>query len=466
MSGSLTVIGGHSGNTLTGLVSVPISFLPGTLQTTLTSLSTAVTGGIETLNNSSVVGGPVSSGLLELSNFDSSGASTGNYSINATVPAGYNTLIVEVAGSETLTGNGTTDLALFGSNSTVNYTEMSGSGSIYASGNDNILADGTNYYAVGGTIGGNAFNILSNTGSVTTEGGSNTIFIAGLSDTVYSGGSNDLIASAATLGSTTVAGFANFIGLSGSNTITAVGTGSINAFIDTGYSGKLYFINDSSSASTITGLAGTVTVFAGAGGGHYEGGALGNNYLVGGFSQSSLDGGAGLVTLVGSTAGNDTLIAAGSVSGAGFNVINAGGQNSLGAVTTSGNDVLQSTSTAGSTYFTLNEGNDLVTASGGGTQYVTFNTMGSATVVGSNEAIKNQFYLSQDASQGGATDMISNFNFSRDNFSLVNSPDVTISGVANNQTIGGDQTGAIINLSNGTRIELVNVSVRDRKSVV
>jgi len=431
-------------------VTVPISFAPGvlqtTLQSTLSSLSAAVQTGTEGLSNSSIVGGAVTTpSILELSNVDSTGASTGNYSGSFTVPSGYNALVVEVTGSETITGSSSVNLALFGANSTVNYTQTSGNASVFASGNDNVVLGGLSYSVVGGTVGGNSFAVLSDEGFVTTEASSasNIVFVAGQADSVVSNGSNDIIASGATAGSITVSGFANYIGTSGSDTITAVGTGSIHGLIDSGYAGSIYFINNSTSASTISGFSGSITVFAGAGGGHYEGGGDGHNFL---------EGQAGLVTLVGSSAGNDTLIAGGN-STTGMNILQ--GSNSIES---GGNQTLISESTAGSTLFVLNAGADQVSASGTGNQQFVLSDTGYATITGSTTSgAVNQYVLAQTSTQGGNNDYIKNFSLTRDSFSLID-PGVSISGVTNGDNLGGDVTGSVVSLSNGTTIKLVGVT--------
>ncbi len=457
-SGALTVIGGVNNHALTGLVTLTGGFDAGTtttLQTLLSAASAAATigGNFQNINVAGDSGfitpaggiGPL--GTLVISNTDSVGATTGGAAtIALTVPSAYSALVVQAPGTELITGNGAdSTLAIFDGASTVSYVASTGSGSVYAAGADNVLVDGSSYSVVGGTIGGNAFNVLSNLGAVTTEGGSNVILIAGLADTVVSNSSDDFIGAAAKQGSITVSGFANVIGTNGSTTVTAVGTGTVNAFIDAGYAGKLDFINQSTSASTITGLAGSVTVFGGVGGGHYEGGGLGNN---------SLTGGTGAVTLVGSNAGGDTLSAASSIGGG--NYLIAGGTDSLGNVTTGGNQTLIATSTAGSTTFVLGTGVDLVTTSGSGEQFIKLNSTGFATIVGSAAATTNQFVLS--SSDGGNSDVIKNFRIGTDHFSLYSSPGVSISGIANNQTLSAGVTGAVVSLNNGTTIKLVGAS--------
>jgi hypothetical protein len=329
------------------------------------------------------------------------------------------------------------------------YHVSSGSGVISTSGGNQVVASGTSFSVFIGIAGQDHVALLSTIGAVTTSGGANTILIAGNSDTVVSNSADDFVVSTAAQAVITVSGFANIVENSGSATITAIGSGCVNALAGTGRASEIDFINASSDASTVTGLNGSITVFGGAGGGYYRGGALGNNSLIGG---------TGLVTLVGSSKGGDTLVASGSVNGAGFNTLDAGLPASSGAVTTGGNDVLQSTSASGTTYFNLNAGNDQVTASGGGIQYINFNPIGEATVVGSNAAVMNQFYLNQSAGEGGTTDMISNFDLARDNFLLNGTSNPTISSVANSQNFGGGLSGAVISLSNGSTIELVSVS--------
>jgi hypothetical protein len=334
------------------------------------------------------------------------------------------------------------------------FSETVGSGSILASGDDTIIAAGSSYNIEGASSGGDNIVNFSSVGGVTTEGGSNNVFVSGNSDTIVSNGSNDLIVSGANSATISVSGFADFIGLSGDETVSTIGTGSIVGLIGWGYAGKMCFINDSSSASTITGMGGQLTVFGGAGGGHYQGGALGSNLL---------EGGSGLVTLVGSTAGNDTLIAAGS-STTGINVIQASSMINSG-----GNQTLVSESTAGTTLFVLNAGLDNVSAAGSGTQYFILSNQGEATVAGTTDSNgNNQFFLTQTSAQGGNSDLIINFSIQKDNFSIVNSTGVSIAGAVDEQNLGGGATGCLVSLSNGTTIKLegVNFTATQLASIV
>ena len=118
MSGSLTVIGGHSSTQgLTGLVTVPSGFtatspLITSLQYLLTADSRVVSTGGASFENLNVAGqsgtetatvGGFATGILEITNTSSVGVtSAGSANISLSVPTGYNTLIVQAPAAVTV----------------------------------------------------------------------------------------------------------------------------------------------------------------------------------------------------------------------------------------------------------------------------------------------------------------------------------------------------------------------------
>jgi hypothetical protein len=409
----------------------------------------------------------VASNQLLVSNMDSTGATVaGAASVSLTVPSGYTSLQVEAPGAETITGNGANEFqASFGANSSVNFTSNGGSGTIAANGtSDSVLLTGSAWAVTGSTLGGNSFELLSTLAAITTAGGVNTIFAVGTSDTIVSAGTGDTILDVAGPGTSavvTVSGAAAFVGRNGAYTITAVGSGSVNAVLQPGASGSMDFINNSTVASLVNGASGSLTAFGGAGGGLYSGGGQG---------QNSLAGGSGNAWLVGSAAGNDTLIANGSIATAvpggggalNFNILVGGATDSTGAVTSAGNQTMLSNASAGETLFEMNRGNDQVSAAGGQTQYFFLNAVGNATISGSAAATQNQFYLTQSSRGGGTSDVIQNFSLARDQFDVINSSGVTIAAVTPNQVFYNNSAGVVsgtdIALSNGSHIKLVGLT--------
>ncbi len=453
MSSSVTVIGGHSGATLTGLVSVQLDQAPATasfLQSTLSTLSADVTASAEFLNNSSIAGISESNGLWEITNTDSTGATTaGSTSIDSTVPSGYNTLIVQAPGADTITGNGAQNfLAIFGSNSSVNFTSDGGSGSIVASSGDFINVSGTfadtGWGVLGSDAGNDTINTTAGNTGISTSGAGNVIGLAGLSSTVLAGGSNDLIAGYGGANIISVTGGADVEISGGADTVYAgVGMTSVDVFFINSGGGSLDFINNSTVSASVTGGAdgssGSVTVFGGAAGGYYQGGTFGNNSLVGG------------------SAGSTTLI------GAGINNFLSviGGTGDLFA----GDGTATLVGGAGSTndQFAGGLGTDSIVSFGSGTNSFFVGNTGSETLTGSTvTGASNDYYFIQSsgsAGGGGGTDVITNFNVGKDNifinpFNHDTSANIsTITGA----TIGGAASSEV-QLSDNTIIKLVGVT--------
>ncbi len=482
MSGSLTVIGGHTNSFVNGAVSVPSGFtVPVTsfLQSYLSVISGEVSAnsinfyndnlggasGVQTVPAGSGATPASASGLLEITNTDSGAGAGSTPGIQLTVPSGYSSLVVQEPGTESITGNGTDNfVAVFGAQSSVNFTASSGSGSIFAAGSDTVLVGGTAWSIAGGTVGGNVFELLSNSAALGTEGGANTILAAGISDSIVSGGSNDLIIAVGGPGTSVTAsvlGGSTFIGRDGAYTIDAIG-GSVGGAIASGYGGTIDFINNSTVGSVLSGGNGALTVFGGAGGGLYIGGALGSNSMVGG---------TGDAIFIGSSGGNDTLIAngdsatsfyfGGMSNNVGSNLLIAGSQDATGAVTTGGNQYLASGASAGTTDFYLGAGLDQASAAGSGTQTFHLSALGSATITGSTAATSNVFTLKEASTGGGTSDVIANFRVGTDSFSVTGASitGVTANELFYNDTAGNPVTGSDVALSDGTHIKLIGVTL-------
>ena len=479
MSGSLTVIGGHS-NTVAfgGLVTVPIDqtsiSLSSLLQNELTSISGAVSVGSASLYNNNVIAGTVASsigtdptaGVYELTNTDSSGAvSPGSISGAAyTVPSGYNTLVVQAPGVESVTGNGTTNfLAIFSAQSTVSFfatgnnNGASGTGTVVASANNFIdvggtYASGQGWSVIGGASGGDTINTTAENTAITTAGSGNVVGLAGVFSTVVAGGTGDLIGGIGGQNIVSLTGAnSNVVIAGGSDTVYAAAAGETAFFAGTG--GLMDFINDSGTSATVNGTAaghtgGSLTVFGGAGG-YYVGGAGGNNSLVGGT-------GTGGTTLIGAGGNNFE-----SVQGSGSNALFAA--NPFDAASQSDSATLVAGAGTGTNILVASNGSDSLVSFGTGTQNFFAGSSGNDTLTGSTvSGAANNYFFDQTSLQGGGQDLITNFRFSSDN-GYINPGDtaggVSISGAANG-SINGSPT-ATLSLTDGTTIKLLGVTLTD-----
>lgn len=261
--------------------------------------------------------------------------------IIATVPSGYQTVIVQAPGNITLTGNGALgESYLFGASSNVDLNTHGGTGSIVAGGGANTLNLSGNY-------------------AVTLAGGSDAVTVTG-----------------------------------GSDTIRAFGTKT-----------ALQFVNQSTERTTVFAGAGSATIFGGAGGGSFHAGAVGVNSLIGGAGAVSLFGRAsgdileagestdgatvGGINNLQAGAGNETLLAS-SLTGA--NKLVAG----------SGSDSISSDGSGLQTFYG-GRGSATITSStmAGSTNIYLF---GAASAPGGADLISN-FKLGKDVFEGlnGAT---------------------------------------------------------------
>jgi len=475
MSGSLTVIGGVNNSSVTGLVTIPAVLPSGSVLSSLQSFLSTDVGGAVTAGganfanfnvanqsgNITVTVGSGAAGLLDISNTNSVGATVaGNTDVNFSVPNGYDYLVVQAPGTETVTGNGSTGfLATFGSLAGVTFNTNGGSGTVVAGGpSNNTLLTGNAWSYVGSGVGGEtvaavaANSIVNVFGSV--QGGSffsNVVSLDTDSITAMAGGTNDLIESYAGHGGVvSVTGGANVLVNGGSITVyAAAGVTSVNAFFENG-GGQLYFVNQSSTKVTVSGAVnssvsgGEVTAFGGTGGGEYQGGTGGNNYLVG---QS------GLVTLIGA-GGSSTLTASSSdTTGTGYNQLIAGA---------SGNTSMVGESGSGANQFNLQNasGSATVVSFGSGTQTYFVGSVGQEQFTGSTVTGASNYYFFDQDSTGQGSDIITNFNFTTDHL-LINDNSsvggVSIGGIASNVGSGG---GVIVSLTDNTTIKLYGVSLQ------
>ena len=468
MSGSLTVIGGHSTTQgLTGLVTVPAGFtgsnaLITSLQSLLTAASAAVSSGGANFENLNVAGqsgaeaatvGAFTSGILDITNTSSVGATMpGSASISLTVPGGYNTLVVEAPGSETITGNGAAGmLAVFGANSSVNFNPEGGSGTIFAGGaGDFINAGGGNWSIVGGATGSETIIASGTNAAVTTTGAGDQVQTTAQNTSITSAGSSDIliISGSTSDANVTVTGNATIQSAGSSDTVVATGSGAFIGYFVGSAGGTMDFINSSSKASSIiaglnpaTGAIssqGSVTVTAGAGGGVYDGGISGNNSLVGG---------SGVVTLF-SAGVNNYLYTNGAPTGSAYNLLNAfsGGNDTLVAGTGSTNNV-----------FFGGVGTESIVSNGKGVQDFFVGTLGSETISASTvSGASNMFIFNQSSVQGGGTDVLLHF---KPGEGFIN-PSNGVSGVSvvSFENLNGINSGTEIDLSNGTTLKLFGIS--------
>jgi len=473
---SLTVVGGNFSppGALVGLVSAPstgiTSALNTSLQTLLTSISGAASTGSVNFENLNVAGengnvsatvGAFTTGLLAISNTSPNGATVaGSANVSLTVPNGYNVLFVEAPGTETIAGNGASNmLAIIGDNSSVNYYTDGGSGTVVASSSgDYVGLIGTDYSFIGSNRGGDSVLAAANGSSVSTFGAgaastgaaSNVVGISGTNVSVASAGTNDLVEMFNDgSGVISMNGGGNVLVDGGLATVYATaGSSSINAFFEHD-GGELYFVNQSSVAATVSGgingaIGGNVTAFGGAGGGVYVGGIGGSNSLVGG---------TGIVTLYGGGA-TSTLIGAGTL---------PGGTNSLFA-NTSGSVTMIGASGSSNNNFFGSTGTLVVSSNGSAYQNYFVGATGQESFTGSTvSGAHNTYYFDQD-STGSGTDIITNFNINTDSLKVnafsytgsVNGGGVSIAGIQQNFGAGG---GVLVSLSNQTTIKLYGVSL-------
>jgi hypothetical protein len=465
LSGSLTVIGGHSSTQgLTGLVTVPSGFT-GSVLTGLQALLTSASGAVSTnsanfenLNAAGVSGAETATvrsatlpGVLDITNYNSVNATVaGAASVSVSVPSGYNTLVVEAPGHETLTGNGGDFLAVFGSQSSVNFNAAGGSGTVYASGNDSTSLSGPASFFVGGSGGANSVNASGASVTVTLTGAGNSLLTTAQNASILSAGSSDIISTSGSGAAAhiTVTGNATIDNTGASDTIAATGSGAFSAMFSGSAGGQVDFINSSGGASSIlanlnvaTGAissAGSVTVSAGAGGGVYDGGVSGNNSLVGG---------SGVVTLF-SAGITNYLYANGAETGTAYNLLNA---------YSGGNDTLIAGSGSTNNTFFAGIGTESILSYGSGTQNFFVGTEGSETIYGSTATgANNVFIFQQSTAQGGGTDVLINFKPGEGYINLGSGSNSV--NIVSYENLSGAHSGTEIDLSNGTTVKIFGVA--------
>jgi hypothetical protein len=472
VSGSLTVIGGHSSTQgLTGLVTIPAGFT-GPVVTSLQSLLSAASGPVSTgsanFENLNVAGqtgakaatvGGFATGILEITNTSSVGATTaGSTGISLAVPAGYNTLVIQAPGSETISGNGANNLlAVFGAQSTVNFNPEGGSGTIFAGGaGDFVNASGISWSVSGAAAGNDTIAVaVSDAAYIGTSGQGNAVNnaigavstpsnVVGMETgdvSVNSDGTNDLIESYGGNDVVSVGNSANVLDSGAADTVYAMaGSTAVKAFFQIG--GTLDFINLSSQAATVSGdvpgaTGGGDTVFGGTGGGVYYGGSGGNNSLLGG---------TGAATLIAAGA-NNFLSVGGAGSTAAYNLLNAGdgGATLVAGSSTKVNQFYGGTRT------------DSIVSNGSGTQVYFIGSQGTENIIGTTvSGAANDYYFGTAA--GAREDAIYNFSLSRDSLTVTGAGD-TISGVY------ASGSNSLITLSDGTVIQLYGISASSISSL-
>ena len=384
MSSYITVIGGvnNSANHVSGIVQVPASGLSNadltSLQSIVDSVNAAAANGLVSLVNLNVLDGQSASfpgqstvgGIYEVTNTDSTGASVAGTTpgSSATVPMGFNEVVVQVPGNVSVSGNGYTSAYLIGSQSNA---VISTNGSASPSG---------------------------------TAGGPNQIYDLGGNATIYAGGDNQ---------ATLSGGLDRFKVLTGNDTVLATGNASVQAGGPTGYAGTLDFINSSSAQATVLGGHGSVTAFGGNAGGLLYGGTGGNNSLIGG---------NGGVSLVG--AGNNDYLLAGG------NGATSVSNNDLFAGP--GNETLMASSSTNNNILAAGPGADIISSSGSGNQAFFAATGSATMYGSTVSGATNTYFFSSSLQGGGGNDVIENFNSKTDNLVVLSGVNIVSVTGANN----------------------------------
>jgi len=482
MSGSLTVVGGVQNNAITGLVTVPavLPNIPGiltNLQAFLTqTVSGAVTQGAAVANfvNFNVAGksgstvasaqnANVAQGLLDITNTDSSGnISPGTANVAVDVAPGYNFLVVQAPGTETITGNASNNfLGVFGSAAGVTFNSGGGSGTVAAGGaGDFVQVSGTTWSLVGNADGGTTLASAANNAIIQVYGqgnavnnavganttSSNVVGLFGSNASVVSSGTHDLIETYSGSDFVTVNNSANVLVNGGADTVfAAAGSTAVNAGFNLN-GGTLDFVNNSGRAATVSGdvagaSGGNLTAFGGTGGGFYTGGNAGNNSLIGG---------SGIVNLV--AAGTNNIL---SVSGYGGSYAS---QNILDAG--AGGATLIASSSTGYNEFYGAGGTDSIISFGSGVQTYYVGSVGAETITGSTQAgATNQYIFDQDGS-GAGQDVITNFRLGSDQINVNVNGGLSGVDIASFASLGGGHSGTIIYLSDATTVQLYGVNVK------
>jgi hypothetical protein len=444
------------------------AFLSGSVQGAVTQGSAVANfenlyaGGASGNQAVTVANNSVATGLLDITNTNTNGSvlgGTANISVN--VPVGYNFLVVQAPGTETINGNGSNNfLGVFGSQSGVTFNSgAGGSGTIAAGGSDDfVVVAGTTWSVVGNASGsasvataadssiiqvfgqGNAVN--NAIGAVSTP--SNVVGLFGSSASVVSSGTNDLIETYSGSDTVTANGSANILVNGGAITVFA---SSISSAVRAGFNlngGTLDFINNSSTSATVSGdvpgaSGGSLTVFGGAGGGAYVGGNAGNNSLIGG---------SGIVNLV--AAGTNNIV---SVSGYGSLY---GSQNVLQAG--SGGATLVAASTTGFNEFHGGSGTDSIVSFGSGAQTYYVGASGAESLTGSTQSGAVNTYIFNQDSTGAGQDAITNFRLGTDHIFINGNGTLTGVTISDVTSLGGGHPGTLIFLSDSTTIQLFGVN--------
>ncbi|HEX7390226.1 MAG TPA: hypothetical protein VF286_08945 [Acidiphilium sp.] len=435
MSDFVTVIAGVSSGAASGAVSVPVlasglvSSLGSELQFPLSEISASIASGASGMTNANVITDRAfvdtisgESNLLEFTDTDSIGATaSGAFSGSVSVSSGYSTVIAQAPGSYSIDGAGAGTVAaggfgysfgtlyILGAQSNVDLTTSSIAGS----------------YILG--VGGN--DTLNLYGPPVTLNGADTLNPQDFGIAAFTGG-NDRVRA-----------------LSGINVVEATGNASVFVGVPTGSAGQIEFLNASSVAGTVIGGAGSATVIGGNGGGIFFGGTSGKNLLIGGKGGNTLVGGGN----------GDTLEAGGSGPSIGGGIFSITGVSTNDLFAGTGNETLLAGSTSGGNMFVAGSGTDIVSTSGAGNQYF-FGGTGSATMTGSANltvaGAKNVYFFGQAGGASGGNDLITNFSSTSSALWVTNGNDIT---TITSTTVNG-ASGALVTLSDGTRITLMGVN--------
>ncbi|OYV37215.1 MAG: hypothetical protein B7Z81_06325 [Acidocella sp. 20-61-6] len=396
------------------------------------------------------------SGLEEITNTDSVGVvSAGTVSGAYTVSSTASTLAVQAPGAETITGSSTTGVAIFGSNSSVNYTVVNpASGSIFAAGGADEI-----------TLLSSAVPNVSNPLKTVSSPNAETVYAAGQDTINLYGQGNDFVS---LTGASSVR-----VDIQDANaTVVASGTVATNVYWSgPAAGGSLDFINNSTDTAfiqvpvfpvTVNGVRqyvsaeNHVTAFGGAGGGEFIGGQGGNNSLIGG---------SGVVSLIGGGQG-DFLQAQGSVGAGNVNDFMAGsGSETMIATAGTYNNLFG----AGVNYPGLGApaANGLISTDGAGAQNYFLGNAGVVTIDASTvSTATNTFYVVSNSSVGGGTFDIYNFSGnSTINLTNNNSFGASTASISGIKADPFNANNSIIGLSDGTRIELFGVSASSLTTV-
>lgn len=301
------------------------------------------------------------------------------------LPAGYRD-VVNVSSNAIIFGSGDTAQHILSGTGNLTFFSSRGSGTLVGGGGNNSIniseAD-TGTWNINTDVGQNQIMDFGNRSFISAGSGTNFVELGGGHYTVNSTGKDTIVAG------------------KGAETVGASATVSGVGDVVVGSASKLFFINGQ-GASTVLGDTGSDTVFAGHGGGLYEGGTAGKNQLVGGFGSATLHAG-----------GNR-------------DVLTAAGPNPQALYAASGNETLNGAGASGADTFYAGTGHTTITL-GLGTDTLAF-INGSA----------------------GGKDVVNGFTSGTDKIALIGYPRNEVNNALAGQTIRGGNVH--ISFSDGTKV--------------